>query len=106
MASAIVCSLTSGLEDIPRNKRGNYLHVLTCLSTLDRVSIFELTYSQTLAKVCDNIRSFGWVEFDNSIQFPWVGVKMTNAGWEAKASMERHNPVEPTKLELSIREPL
>ena len=96
MTRIIVCSFSSGLDDMPRKQQADVVAVLSSLKRSGRFSVFEATANDTIARMMTRIchkgctivkpdgtrREYGkLVETDHeSIGFPWTKVKLTEAG--------------------------
>lgn len=94
ITSFIVCSFSGGLEDMKRKDQGDVAKVLRVLKASGRFSVFEATANETIARmmtrlshkgcsiVRDGVRTdYGkLIETDNTMGFPWAGVKLTPAG--------------------------
>ncbi len=77
--TVFVCSFSAGLDDIPRNKRGNRKVILTVLNKAKRFSVFEATFSPAIAKTLDALFKEGYLESLGG-DFPWTSVRLTKKG--------------------------
>lgn len=56
--------------------------VLKQLSQMKRFSIFEATANDHIARMMDKLVKEKYIEVDNSMGYPWSGVKLTQKGLE------------------------
>lgn len=71
-----LCSFSAGLDDLPRNKRGNRKAILSILKESKRFSVFEATFSPKLAKTLDALFREGLL-IQNGGDYPWVEIELS-----------------------------
>lgn len=100
--TAILCSLSSGLDDLPRARQRDVAVVLRVLKARGRFSVFEATANDTIARTMTNLchkgilivskdgtQKFGkLIETDNSCGYPWTKVRLTEDGERFLAASE------------------
>lgn len=103
--TAIICSFTAGLDDLPRRQQSNVVAVLRVLKEAGRFSVFEASANQTIATMMSRLCHKGYseirngtrfdygklIETDKSDGFPWTKVKLTPAG---ERLLEEHSAKE------------
>ena len=93
--SVIVCSFTSGLDEMKRKDQGDAVKVLQVLERTKRFSVFEATANNTLARTISNIMSRGYSviiresgerrDYGKLVErtggaYPWVNIELTDGG--------------------------
>lgn len=92
--SIIVCSFSSGLDELTRHQQGDVVAVLKTLKARGRFSSFEATANQKIATLMTRLCHKGFsvvrngvrtdygrlIETDNSCGYPWTKVTLTEGG--------------------------
>lgn len=92
--TAIICTFSSGLDDLTRKQQADYIEVLRVLKREGRFSAFEASDNMTIARTITRLIHKGLttvkdgvktehgllIETDKSTGYPWTGVKLTAAG--------------------------
>lgn len=105
MSTAILCSFTSGLDDLTRKQQCDPVAVLRVLQATGRFSVFEATANQTIARmmtrlmhkqcivVRDGVRTeYGKLLKKTGGEFPWTTVELTAGGLKLLADAEKEAP--------------
>jgi hypothetical protein len=71
-----LCSFSAGLEDLPKNKRGNRKAILSVLKETKRFSVFEATFSPKLAQTLDALLGEGLL-IRKGGDYPWIDVELS-----------------------------
>ena len=71
-----LCSFSAGLDDLPKNKRGNRKAILSILSESKRFSVFEATFSPKLASTLDALLNEGLL-IRKGGDYPWIDVELS-----------------------------
>lgn len=77
--AVFIDEFSSGLDDLPKRRQRSTRSVLTALSGMKRVSIFEVTDNDVIAATVDRIVARGLATIAPS-NFPWSNVEVTEAG--------------------------
>ena len=94
MNQVIICSMSSGLDDMKRKDQRDVVKVLRVLAECGRYSIFEATANQTIARMMDQLHHKGYtlVKPDGSRkdygllikrtggEYPWTNIALTKGG--------------------------
>ncbi|OYQ41081.1 hypothetical protein CHU94_08195 [Rhodoferax sp. TH121] len=94
MTRVIVCSFSSGLDDMKRKDQRDVVKVLRILAQCGRFSVFEATANQTIATMMDKIlhkgctlvaadgtkRNYGLLLKTTGGAFPWTEIELTAGG--------------------------
>lgn len=94
MNRVIVCSFSSGLDDMKRKDQRDVVKVLRILAQCGRFSVFEATANQTIANMMDKIlhkgctlvqpdgskRAYGLLIKSIGGAFPWTEIELTEGG--------------------------
>lgn len=100
--SIIVCSFSSGLDELTRLQQGDVVAVLKTLKARGRFSCFEATANQKIATLMTRLCHKGFsvvrngvrtdygrlIETDNSCGYPWTEVKLTQSGEQLLADAD------------------
>lgn len=92
--SIIVCSFSSGLDELTRHQQGDVIAVLKTLKARGRFSSFEVSANQKIATLMTRLCHKGFslvrngvrtdygrlIETDNSCGYPWTKVTLTEGG--------------------------
>ena len=92
--SIIVCSFSSGLDDMKRKDQGDVVKVLRVLEANKRYSVFEATANMTIARMmtrlhhkgCTRVlpdgskKDYGLLIKNVGGSFPWTNVELTDGG--------------------------
>jgi hypothetical protein len=104
----IICSFSTGLDDLTRKQQADHITVLRVLKQAGRFSAFEASANDTIARtitrlihkglttVKDGVRTNHGklIETDHSCGYPWTMVKLTPAG-EALLAASIHEGTTP-----------
>jgi hypothetical protein len=74
-----LCSFTTGLDELPKKSQGSIKAVLRFLKASKKISIFEATANQVIAKTVDKIYNKKLVDA-KIVGFPWHEIRLTAAG--------------------------
>ena len=88
--SAIICSFTSGLDDMRRADQTDPIKVLRVLEKCGRFSVFEATANDAIARMMTRLyhkaliyrgKRYGgpMLKMDHSMGYPWTKVVLTDA---------------------------
>lgn len=91
--TAIVCTFTEGLDELPQKKQRNPCDVARHIARAGRSSIFEATENEVIAATMDWLIEHGWLELDSSCGYPWTKAKLSAVG--AAALGRAHGEVRP-----------
>ncbi|MBC7620609.1 MAG: hypothetical protein H7293_16765 [Candidatus Saccharibacteria bacterium] len=94
MTTVIVCSFSSGIEDMKRKDQRDVVKVLRVLAAAGRYSVFEATANQTIASMMDKIchkgctlvaangikRNYGPLIVRTGGAYPWTEIELTAGG--------------------------
>lgn len=94
MSRAIVCSFSSGLDDMKRKDQRDVVKVLRILAQCGRFSVFEATDNQAIANMIDKIlhkgctrvqpdgtrKEYGLLLKTTGGAFPWTEIELTEGG--------------------------
>lgn len=94
MDRVIICSFSSGLDELTRKEQKDPVAVLRVLKAGGRFSAFEATANQTIASMMDRLCNKGFsvvrsgvrtdygrlIEADSTTLYPWTNVKLTEGG--------------------------
>jgi hypothetical protein len=95
MSRTIVCSFSSGLDELKRNQQSDHVLVLAMLKAAGRFSAFEASANQFIAgTITDLFHAPKVVQYRNDMRFeydgpmleaiggsyPWTKVRLTAAG--------------------------
>ena len=94
MTSVIICSFSSGLDDMKRKDQKDVVKVLRILAECGRYSVFEATANQTIASMMDRIchkgctlvapdgtkREYGKLVRILGGNYPWTHIELTDGG--------------------------
>lgn len=82
--AAILCSFSSGIEEMPRRKQGSIEEVLKVLHAqkIKRYSAFEATANMNIASTMTRLHHEGYIE-DAGGAYPWTNYKLTEKGLRA-----------------------
>lgn len=100
--AAIICSFSSGLDELTRKQQKDPVAVLRVLNACGRFSVFEATANQTIATMMSRLCHQGFsivrngvrtdygrlIETDNTTPYPWTKVKLTEGGERLLADAE------------------
>jgi len=84
--SAILCSFSTGLDDMKRKDQRDHLKVLRVMAAAGRFSVFEATANPTIARTVTYLyhrsRADGGplLKHDDSMGYPRTKVVLTEAG--------------------------
>lgn len=88
MIRIIVCSFSTGIDEMPRKDQRDHLKVLRVLARNKRFSVFEATSNQAIARtIAYLINKSGLVKTVGG-DYPWTNIEITDAGADALARME------------------
>lgn len=73
---------SEGLDDLTQKQQRCMTTVLKQLSEMKRFSVFEATANDHIARMMDKLVKEKYIEVDNSMGYPWSGVKLTQKGLE------------------------
>jgi hypothetical protein len=87
MSTAILCSFSSEIEDMPRRKQGDLREVLSVLDrqARKRFSVFEVTDNIVIARTMTRLVNEGYIATNNSCGYPWTAYALTEKGRAAIA---------------------
>lgn len=85
MTSIIVCSFSSGLDDLTRREQGDVNKVLKVLKATGRYSVFEAMANETIARMMSRLHHKGYRGYGKLIEktggeYPWTTVRLTEGG--------------------------
>ncbi|MFZ2306822.1 MAG: hypothetical protein WAW73_20300 [Rhodoferax sp.] len=94
MTNVIICSFSSGLDDMKRKDQRDVVKVLRVLAEAGRYSVFEATANQTIASMMDKIchkgctlvgadgvkREYGKLINVTEKAYPWTDIELTEGG--------------------------
>lgn len=94
MTCVIICSFSSGLDDMKRKDQKDVVKVLRVLAKCGRYSVFEATDNQTIATMMDRItrkkctlvgkdgveREYGRLLRRTGGEYPWTEIELTEGG--------------------------
>lgn len=100
--SVIICSFSSGLDELTRHQQGDVVAVLKTLKARGRFSCFEATANEKIATLMTRLCHKGFsvvrngvrtdygrlIETDNSCGYPWTNVKLAEGGERLLADAE------------------
>lgn len=102
MGRVIICSFSSGLDELTRKEQQDPVAVLRVLKACGRFSSFEATANQTIATMMTRLCHKGFsvirsgvrtdygrlIEADSTTPYPWTKVKLTEGGERLLADAE------------------
>lgn len=94
MTQVIICSMSSGLDEMPRKDQRDVVKVLRVLAKCGRYSVFEATSNQTIARMMDKIchkgctiikadgsrKDYGLLIRRTVGEYPWTNIALTEGG--------------------------
>jgi len=92
--SVIICSFSSGLDELPRRQQSDVVAVLNVLKARGRFSCFEASANDKIAALMTRLCHKGFsvvrngvrtdygrlIKTDNSCGYPWTKVTLTTGG--------------------------
>ena len=103
--SVIICSFSSGLDELTRHQQGDVVAVLKTLKARGRFSSFEATANEKIATLMTRLCHKGFsvirngvrtdygrlIKTDTSTGYPWTGVTLTDGGERLLSDAEAGN---------------
>lgn len=92
--TAILCSFSDGLDDMPRKQQADPIAVLRVLKRAGRFSAFEASDNMVIARTITNLFHKSlmgrgrMLEMDNSMGYPWTKVVLTPAAEQLLAELD------------------
>lgn len=79
--NTFVCSFSSAISEMKRKDQGDPAKVLAVIEKSPRVSCFDLSENQTIARTVTRLKHDGLIEYpDPQPEYPWNNIVLTEAG--------------------------